>query len=270
MKILYKDLGYAINGCVFDVHNGLGTGYDEESYHIALVERLSEIGIPFQTKVPRYIEHRGIKAYKYVADIIVADKIIVELKSQETDFTPMNFLQIISYLKCWQKDLGLLVNFGQPSASIKRVLYSEKEVLFYENYDAVLDLIPPSDKLWLWGLKEAILTISNMHGLGYDENVYKSLLLAELNHNGIPYASQTTIPVRYKEKIIREYEMKYPLISETIICGITAVKEDISIDIAKVKTYLSALNLPYGLLAHFGKKKLEIWGVCQILTTNYF
>ena len=263
MKILYKDLGYAINGCVFDVHNGLGTGYDEESYHIALVERLSEMGIPFQTKVSRYIEHRGINAYKYVADIIVADKIIVELKSQETDFTPLNFLQIFSYLKCWQKDLGLLVNFGQPSAFIKRVLYAEKEVSFYENYDAILDLISPPDKLWLRGLRESILAISRIHGLGYDENVYKSLLLAELNYNRIPYAFPTTIPVRYNGKIIKEYEMKYPLISDTIICGIAAVKEDISIDIAKVKTYLSALNLPYGLIAHFGKKKLEILGICQ-------
>lgn len=261
MRILHKELGYAINGCVYDVYNALKPGYDEEIYHIAMSERLAEMGIPFQSEVTKYIVHRECKVHKFKADLIIDDKILVELKNIQSDFIPQNFLQIISYLKCWQKDIGILANFGQSSAAIKRVLYNPQKAKINENYDAILGLIPNSDKSILRELRIAILTILKVHGLGYDENVYKSILQAELDYQKMPFLPKISIPVCFYEKIIKEYEIKYPLIANKIICGISAVKDDISIDIAKVKTYLNALELPYGLLIHFGKKELKILGI---------
>lgn len=51
MSLLYGKLTYFLKGCYYDVHNSLGLGYDEESYHLALEERLKMEKISFQTKV---------------------------------------------------------------------------------------------------------------------------------------------------------------------------------------------------------------------------
>ena len=79
MGLLHKELTYILRGCIYDVHNAMGTGYDEESYHKALEYRLRKSNIPFRSQVLRHIEHCGVKAHKFVLDLIVDDKIILEL-----------------------------------------------------------------------------------------------------------------------------------------------------------------------------------------------
>jgi len=261
MRLLYEDLTYTVRGCIFDVYNILGTGLDEECYHIALVERLKELDIPFQSKVPKYVVHRGKRVHKFIIDLIIDEQVILELKHISTDFIPLNYLQIISYLKCWEKDLGLLVNFGLPSAAIKRIVYTEKKWQLYEDYDSILDLIRPEDKVTLRRIRAAILDVVEIHGLGYHESVYQAILLEEFEYKNIDYVPQKYIPIYFRENIIREFELKYPFIADKILCGIVAIKDETFLDAARIKTYLKKMNLDYGLLIHFGKNKLEIIGI---------
>ena len=110
-------------------------------------------------------------------------------------------------------------------------------------------------------LRAAILTIFELHGLGYNDTVYKSLVCAELTHRDILFSPQALIPVEYEEKIIRYFKLNYPLIDNRILCGIIAIKEELTPQIYKMRTYLKAANLSIGILAHFGKEKLEIIGI---------
>jgi GxxExxY protein len=126
MALIYEELTKELRQCVYDVHNALGTGYDEETYHQAMIIRVEKSGVPVRSKEKRFIEHRGEKVHEFELDLIVDDKVIFELKAQQTDFLQPNLVQIISYLKLWQKQLGLLVNFGLPKAKIKRIPFSEK------------------------------------------------------------------------------------------------------------------------------------------------
>lgn len=238
MRLLHEELTYSIRGCVFDVHNALGRGHNEESYHLAMEERLKESNISFKSKEIRYVKHRGKKVHKFIADLIIEDEVVLELKNIQTDFTPINFLQIISYLKCW-----------------------EKELVFEENYDLIKGFLDTNTRDYLLGLRTAILLILEIHGLGYGEPVYQAILEEELSHRGIPFSSPNLVPVKYNQQVIKQYEMNYPIIGNQIICGISAVKEDFSYDIAKIKAYLKALDLPIGIIAHFGKKQLEIIGI---------
>lgn len=261
MGLLHKELTYTLKGCFYDVHNTLGMGYDEESYHLALEEQLNMTNISYQTKVQKYIEHRGIKVHKFVADLIIEDKVILELKNISTDFHQSNYLQILSYLKTWHKELGMLVNFGRPSVKSKRVLFYEKEKIITEDYGDLKNNLSLTNRNHLKNLRTAILIILDFHGLGYNDFIYNKLLQAELTHNNITFTPQTTIPLKFGGKIIRNFELNVPIISNNIICKIIALKDEIGPDIKKIKTYLKDTNLPIGLLVNFGKEKLEIIGI---------
>jgi GxxExxY protein len=262
MALLYQELTRELRRCVFDVHNALGTGYDEETYQQGMIIRLEKSGFTLRSQEIRFVEHRGEKVGEFKLDLIADDKVILELKSLQSDFLQPNFVQIISYLKLWQKQLGLLINFGLPKAKIKRIPFTEKEKKKTENYDYIKDILAPADREHLRNLREAILTVFDMHGLGYGESICQDLVLAELRYKEIKYAPKTIIPVEYEGRIIRNFEMNLPVVEGRIILMITALQKHIEFyDIAKIQTYLKALNLQIGLLVNFGKKELQITGV---------
>jgi len=263
MSLLYEKLTYRIQGCIYDIHNELGTGYDEESYHLALTYKLREENIPFESKVIGYLEHCGSRCHKFVPDLIINDKVILELKNIQTNFHPSHYLQILSYLKYWKKKIGFLVNFGLPKVNSKRVIFKEKQGEFIEDYQHIRTLITPENREVLKKVRAAILKIFEIYGLGYNETIYKKLLFAEFSAEGINYAPSTFIPLKYKEIGIRNFEMKMPLISNQFICGIVALEDGINYDLIRIQTYLKDLNLPFGLLIHFGKEKLEIYGISK-------
>ena len=86
--LLYEDLTYAIRQCIFDVHNDIGVGYDEETFHQGLIRRFAKGGIPFASKEQFALKHRGILVKTFVLDFMIEDKIILSLKC-----LPCNFLQ---------------------------------------------------------------------------------------------------------------------------------------------------------------------------------
>lgn len=262
MTLLYKELTSVIRGCIYDVHNALGPGYDEETYHQGLIWRLNKENVHCRSKEKRFIEHRGLAIKGFELDLIVYDKIILELKCIQSDFLQPNYVQIISQLKLWQKKLGLLVNFGLQKVKIKRIPFTEKQKNIVENYDYIKHRITPEDKERLIKLRNAILNIYEIHNLGYGETVYLELLKAELNYHKIDYVTEIPINVEFEGDFIRTYQMKFPIVANRFLCGITAIKEKVDFyDIARIQTYLKALDLHFGLLINFGKRQLEIRGI---------
>lgn len=261
MRLLHKELTYEVRGCIFDVHNELQTGFDEESYHLALESQLKKRGISFQSKPFSYLKHRGEKVHKFIADFLIEDRLILELKNIRSDFIPANYLQIISYLKHWQKDLGLLVNFGLLSVKIERMVYSERKPVLWEDYSAIERIMSANDKKHFENIRTVLLNILEMHGLGYAFSIYKTLFLVELAYQNIPFAPSILIPVKSDNQLIRHFELKVPLVANNIICGITAVQTGLEIHIATMKNYLRKTKTPIGVIANFGKEKLEIIGV---------
>ena len=114
-ELLHKDEVYAIIGAAMEVYNQLGPGFLEAIYQEALEIELKERDISFvsQSKIfVNYKEHQ-LKKY-YVADFLVYQEIIVEIKAQD-QLTSNNEAQILNQLKATGKQLGLLINFGAPS-----------------------------------------------------------------------------------------------------------------------------------------------------------
>ena len=104
--------GYALIGECFEVDNEMGNGFLEEVYQESLELELNERGMPFvaRAKLPIFYKGRQLRKH-YEADLLVFDKIIVELKAAKA-LLPEHEAQLLNYLKATGRRVGYLVNFG--------------------------------------------------------------------------------------------------------------------------------------------------------------
>ena len=120
-EILYKELCYEIVGAAMEVHAYLGPGFLEAVYNEALGIELDKRNISYEKEKELRIDYKGIILEKnYKADLVVDEKILVELKTVSR-LTNVEYAQVINYLKCTGLRLGLLINFHAPSLEWKRL-----------------------------------------------------------------------------------------------------------------------------------------------------
>lgn len=111
--LLHGELTYNVLGILFRVHSILGCGFTEKIYQRAIEIELRRAGIQFETEKEIKISYDGHNIGSHRLDMVVEDKVILELKA--TDRMPKVFReQVISQLKASPYEVGLLVNFGAP------------------------------------------------------------------------------------------------------------------------------------------------------------
>jgi GxxExxY protein len=123
--MLYQETTDKIIKAFYDVYNELGFGFLEKVYENSMFIELSALGLKCQRQKPINVYYKNEKVGEYFADIIVDDKIIVELKAAET-IAVEHELQLINYLKATGIEVGLLLNFGKKP-QIKRKIYTTKK-----------------------------------------------------------------------------------------------------------------------------------------------
>jgi len=123
--MLYQETTDKIIKAFYDVYNELGFGFLEKVYENSMFIELSALGLKCQRQKPINVYYKNEKVGEYFADIIVEDKIIVELKAAET-IAVEHELQLINYLKATGIEVGLLLNFGKKP-QIKRKIYTTKK-----------------------------------------------------------------------------------------------------------------------------------------------
>lgn len=119
-----NNLSYAIIGCAFKVHTQLGPGLLESTYEICLAHELAKANLTVDRQVPLPVVYDNIKLDAgYRIDLLVEDKVIIELKSVEL-IIPIHQAQLLTYLKLSGKQLGLLINFNvqDMKTGIKRMV----------------------------------------------------------------------------------------------------------------------------------------------------
>ncbi len=108
-----SELTEAIIGSAFEVANVLGAGFLEKVYERALVRELVSHGVIAKAQVSFPVCYKGHYVGEYVADLVVAEKVIVELKCVER-FANEHLAQCINYLKVSRLRVALLINFQNP------------------------------------------------------------------------------------------------------------------------------------------------------------
>lgn len=118
--MLHKELTGEIIKAFYDVYNELGYGFLERVYQNALFLELKQRGfyVEAQKRIPVYYKEHFVG--DYFADIIVEDKVILELKACEVLIEEFEY-QLINYLKSTTCEVGLLFNFGKEPSFIRKI-----------------------------------------------------------------------------------------------------------------------------------------------------
>ena len=113
--------GKIIEAC-YHVHNELGPGFVERIYMNALKIALEKRKLKFTAETEFVVRYAEQPIGKFRADLLVENKVIVELKAVEGKMPKIFESQIISYLKASDIKVGLLVNFGNRSCEVRRLM----------------------------------------------------------------------------------------------------------------------------------------------------
>jgi len=120
-KLFKKELSDKVLGMIFSVHNILGPGLLESVYEGAMVVELKNACIPFSRQKVYPVYYKGELVGDYIADIVVDNSIILELKAVKC-FNPCMEAQLINYLKISGIPIGYLVNFYNTRVEWKRFI----------------------------------------------------------------------------------------------------------------------------------------------------
>ena len=113
-----------IIGCAMEVHKQLGPGFQEVIYQRCLALEFSATGLRFGREIEYPIYYKGRKVGTRRADFIVDSRIVVELKAL-TALEDVHLVQAKNYVRAYNLEVGLLINFGGNRLEFKR-LFSQK------------------------------------------------------------------------------------------------------------------------------------------------
>ncbi len=120
----HSDLTGKILGEFFQVHKELGYGFSEKVYENPLLILLTELGMKAEPQVHLQVYFHDRKVGEYIADLIVDDVVLLELKAGER-IVEDHAAQLLNYLKATQIEVGLVLNFG-PAAEFRRKVYDNE------------------------------------------------------------------------------------------------------------------------------------------------
>jgi GxxExxY protein len=120
-QVIYPELSYKLIQIAIDIHNTLGPGFSENIYQAAFVHELQIKGIEFEEQKTTEVPYKGIVLGTYRLDLVVEQKVIVELKAVNL-INDLFKQQVLSYLKASGYHLGLLINFGSKRLEHIRIL----------------------------------------------------------------------------------------------------------------------------------------------------
>lgn len=120
-ELLYKELSYKVTGLAMQVHTKLGYGFLEKVYENALMVLLRKEGITAEQQAPITVYFEGEIVGEYYADILIEEKIILELKATEK-IVDNHVAQALNYLKATGLQLAILLKFGKERLEYKRIV----------------------------------------------------------------------------------------------------------------------------------------------------
>ncbi len=129
--LLHKTITDAVLKIYFDVYNQLGSGFLEKVYQNAMYFELKNKGFKVEAQKQIKVYFRKQLVGEYYADLIVEDKIIVELKATEL-LMNAHVAQTLNYLKATEIEVGLLLNFGEEP-EFKSMIYTNNRKINLKN-----------------------------------------------------------------------------------------------------------------------------------------
>jgi len=113
-------------GCAYADSNTLGAGFVEKVYERAMVVELRANGLAIAQQHVMSVNYKGVVVGDYVADLVVANEMIVEIKAVKA-LDEVHAAQCMNYLKATGLRIALLLNFGKPRIELRRIVQGFEE-----------------------------------------------------------------------------------------------------------------------------------------------
>jgi GxxExxY protein len=126
--VLYEEITGKIIKAFYTVYNTLGYGFLEKVYENALKIELRRMDLKVESQKNIKVHYTGYEVGDYFADLIVNDKVILELKAAVA-ICPEHEAQLINYLKATDIEVGLLLNFGKTPKYIRKIFMNSNKKL---------------------------------------------------------------------------------------------------------------------------------------------
>lgn len=126
MELLHKNITDTVIKTFYQVYNELGFGFLERVYQNAMYYELQSQGLFCETEKPIKVYYKNLTVGDYRADIILENKIIIELKAAQS-LVYEHELQLINYLKATDIEVGLLLNFGEKPEFKRKIFTNENK-----------------------------------------------------------------------------------------------------------------------------------------------
>ena len=120
-ELQYGELTKEIIGAAIEVSNELGAGFVESVYHQALLIAISDRGLHVHSQAPLNVSFRGTCVGEFYADIVVEERVIVELKAVSS-LAAEHHAKLMNCLRASDLTVGLLINFGKPKLEWERYI----------------------------------------------------------------------------------------------------------------------------------------------------
>jgi GxxExxY protein len=120
--MLHEEITSQVIAAFYAVYNTLGYGFLEKVYENALLLELQKRGVKAHRQIPIQVRYEGVVIGQYFADVLIEDKVVIELKAVE-QIVKAHENQLVNYLKATDLEVGLILNFG-PQPRFKRKIFT--------------------------------------------------------------------------------------------------------------------------------------------------
>jgi len=243
----YSEVSDKIINAFYEVYNKLGEGFLEKVYENALLIELKKRDLFIENQIPINVYYDDHIVGNYIGDILVDNKILIELKAIKKISKNEN-IQLLNYLCATKYEVGLILNFGSKP-EISRVVY-DNQLKYYNNPEKNNFQFLIDDKS-----SEIINSFYNVYsilGYGFQNRVYKNAIQIELLKKGIQFHKDYNISIIYESKEIGEYQA--PFFIDNMIVSILGNKTIDFADEQRMLNHLNATGIKSGIILNFGKK----------------
>ena len=241
----YHQISDKILRSFYDVYNSLGYGFQEKVYEAAMLNELSKKKLSVLNQYLINVFYKEEIVGDYIADIVVDNKIIIELKTS-SKIHPHHECQLLNYLNATKFEVGLLLNFGPKPEKIRKVYDNDKKI-YFQNYKSP-NKAQTSDKVD--AIIDSFHTVYRYFGFGFQEMVYRNAWEVELRNSCIDFKRDFPLSIFFNNQKIGEYFSEFYF--DDLIIKIISRKEITLQDEKIMVNILKSTNVKSGLILNFG------------------
>jgi GxxExxY protein len=256
---LFKELTHAIIGVYFDVYNGLGRTYPEFVYEKAMLHDLRHKGISCLRQEEYQVFYKEWLVGLQQLDLFIANEVIVELKAV-SHLTARHEAQTFSYLKAFNKQVGLLFNFGGSKPEFKRLFFQPRssetplQVVKETVSELPSSLISPALAYEIIG---GLYAVHAILGPGFVHRIYGNACYHELKERGLPARPQREIQVIYRNKVVAAVKFAHLQVENVALVFPVAIQNINDVNFNNIKAWLRVQQIPLAILANFHDLSLK-------------